>query len=298
MRRWWGASRRAAGMVADRPALWLPGALAWVVGIGWLALVIGVARPPSTAGLTFLGAGTFASGAWPWNAVAIGVGVLLLTLLAIALAAVAEAALLRGRRAAVLDVRALFVLGVIGATPLVAGLLLTAAAAVMVARVEFNAPRETLDPLVRTALRAAPVLLATIVATAAASSLTAAAARHAIAGVRIGRSLERGVRDLRLAGAAAIAHVSVMLVIRLAYLAGAAVLLRVLWAPIGERLVHGGIDASAALLLVGFVAIWLCLVLGGGALHAWGSVTWTGVLGTRVSGEGRSPEPMETIYRP
>ncbi len=92
MHRWWIASRSAAGIVADRPVLWLPGALAWVVGIGWLALIIGVARPPTTAGLTFLGAGIFASGAWPWNAVAIGLAVLIVTLIAIGLAAVAEAA--------------------------------------------------------------------------------------------------------------------------------------------------------------------------------------------------------------
>ena len=298
MHRWWVASRWAAGMVADRPALWLPGALAWVVGIGWLTLVIGVARPPSTAGLTFRGAGVFASGAWPWNAVAIGVGALLITLFAIALTAVAEAALLRGRRATALDVRRLFVLGVIGATPLVAGLLLTATAAVMVARVEFNAPRETLDPLVRTALRAAPVLLATIVAAAAASALTAAAARHALAGVKVGQSLQRGVRDLRLSGVAAVAHASVLLFTRLAYLAVGAVLLRVLWAPIGERVKHAGFDPAVALLLVGFVAIWLCLVLGGGALHAWGSVTWTRVLGSPVGGDGSSAEQMETVPRP
>ena len=106
------------------------------------------------------------------------------------------------------------------------------------------------------------------------------------------------LRDLRLSGVAAVAHASVLLFTRLAYLAVGAVLLRVLWAPIGERVEHAGFDPAVALLLVGFVAIWLCLVLGGGALHAWGSVTWTGVLGTRIGGEGRSAEQMETISRP
>ena len=32
------------------------------------------------------------------------------------------------------------------------------------------------------------------------------------------------------------------------------------------------------LLLVGFVAIWLCLVLAGGALHAWSAATWSRLL--------------------
>jgi hypothetical protein len=53
-----------------------------------------------------------------------------------------------------------------------------------------------------------------------------------------------------------------------------------------------GIDGPAALLLVGFVAIWLCLILGGGALHAWGSVSWTRILG--AAAEGSSPsQPVE-----
>ena len=278
MHRWWTASRAAAAIVADRPALWLPGALAWVVGIGWLALVIGVARAPNTAGLTFLGAGIFASGAWPWNAVAIGVGALLVTLAAMALAAAAEAALLRGRRATAVGVRRLFVLGVICAAPVAAALLLTATVAVMVARAEFNAPGETMDPVARTALGVAPLLLVTIVAAVAGGAVHAAAVRHAVEGAPIEASFRRGLRDLRVAGRRAVAHASALLIIRVAYLAIAAVLLRVLWAPIGERLKLAGLTSADALLLVGFVAIWLCLVLAGGALHAWGSSTWSRVL--------------------
>jgi hypothetical protein len=60
------------------------------------------------------------------------------------------------------------------------------------------------------------------------------------------------------------------------------VLVGVLWAPIGLGLGNGEpIDATVALLLVGFVAIWLCLVLAGGALHAWGSATWWTLLERR-----------------
>ena len=298
MQRWWAASRTAAGLVADRPALWLPGALAWVVGIGWLALVVGVARPPTTAGLTFLGAGIFASGAWPWNAVAIGSGALLVVLIALSLGAAAEAVLLRGPRATGLGVRRLFVLGLICSAPVLAGLLLSATAAVMVARVEFNAPRETVDPVARTALRVAPLLVATVVVAAAGAAMHAAAARRAMTGSPVDESLRRGLRDLRVAGVAALAQAVAVLLARVVYLAVAAVLLRVLWAPIGERVELAGIDPAAALLLVGFVAIWLCLVLGGGALHAWGSVSWTGVLGARIGGEGKSAERMETSTGP
>jgi hypothetical protein len=85
---------------------------------------------------------------------------------------------------------------------------------------------------------------------------------------------------------------------RLAFAGLAALLLRVLWAPIEERLALNGIDPAAMLLLVGFVAIWLCLVLAGGALHAWGSVSWTGVLGAGAIDRGASQDEMEPSTQP
>ena len=99
MHRWLTASAQAASHVADRSSLWLPGALAWMVTVGWLALIVGVATPPTVAELTFFGADTFTSGLWPWNGIAIVVVALLLIGLAIALDSVAEAVLLHGRRA-------------------------------------------------------------------------------------------------------------------------------------------------------------------------------------------------------
>ena len=78
-----------------------------------------------------------------------------------------------------------------------------------------------------------------------------------------------------------------------AYLVIATILMRVLWAPIAE-LIEGGaaIDLATILLLVGFVAIWLCLVLGGGAVHAWGSMTATLLLGGGTTGAA-SDRPQE-----
>ena len=49
MHRWLSASAQAASQVADRSSLWLPGALAWMVTVGWLALIVGVATPPTVA---------------------------------------------------------------------------------------------------------------------------------------------------------------------------------------------------------------------------------------------------------
>jgi hypothetical protein len=96
------------------------------------------------------------------------------------------------------------------------------------------------------------------------------------------------------AGRAAVLLAATLLLARVAYLALAAVLLRVLWAPVGVRLEGEGIGLAAMLLLVGFVAIWLCLVLGGGALHAWGSAAWTRVLLGAAGGRYRAEATKET----
>ena len=86
-------------------------------------------------------------------------------------------------------------------------------------------------------------------------------------------------------------------VARIGYLVVARVLLRVLWAPIEARLSGEGFGIAVVLLLVGFVAIWLCLVLAGGALHAWGSVSWTRLLEARGRDAG-AVAPMESRSRP
>jgi hypothetical protein len=73
----------------------------------------------------------------------------------------------------------------------------------------------------------------------------------------------------------------------------AGLLLAVLWAPIRAGLSGGGIlDLAGVLLLVGFVAIWLCLVLAGGAVHAWASVTATMLLGREGSRVADRPQEM------
>ena len=293
MRSWWTAAGWAAGLVADRPALWLPGALAWTVTVGWLVLVIGVARPPGTAELTFLGAGLYTSGAWPWNVLGLGGLLAGLAALAVLLGALGEAVLLRGRRASAGTVGRIAALTAIVATPVLVALLLLGIALVAVAPAEFNAPDSGADPLVRTLGGVLPVVAVVAVLFLAGSTLHAAAARPIAAGSGFVAALRTGIGDLRVAAPAAALHVLVTTTARLGYLALAATLLRVLWSPIGLQLDVGQIDAGVVLLLVGFVAIWLCLVLGGGALHAWGSVTWSRLLGARLQGPDGPIDRME-----
>jgi len=45
------------------------------------------------------------------------------------------------------------------------------------------------------------------------------------------------------------------------------------------------------------VAIWLCLVLAGGAVHAWGTLTWTRVLTSTEPDTWPSRHGMETRGR-
>jgi hypothetical protein len=296
MRAWADAVARAAAHVSDRPALWVTGGLAWVLTTGWLALVIGVARPPTLAELTFFGAGLFTSGAWPWNLVALvsaGVAVLVG---AATLVAMAEAFLLRPTGAWSKDVGRILLVALACAIPAALALVALGFAIAAVAPVEFNSPRDAGGTLLRIAARVAPLIIAFVLAVAVGSAFHAAAIRRLVRGGSVARALRRAPGDLARAGWSALAQAAFMTVIGIAFLVAAALTLRVLWAPIGVRLGDGGFDPAAAFLLVGFVTIWLCLVLGGGALHALGSASWTRVLGAAVEA---MPEPtgLETPER-
>src|SRR5688500_438600 len=183
MRRWLNAVRSAADAVAERPGLWLPGALAWVATIGWLAFVIGVATPPTVAELTFLGARIVGSGMWPWNLVAFAAAASLVIVLAFVLAAAGEAALLPGRRASLAAVARMAAIGLICAVPTLIACGATFAAFASIARGEFNAPEPGAGPLVRTAARLAPFMVVIVVTAAAGAAVHAAAVRRAIAGL-------------------------------------------------------------------------------------------------------------------
>ena len=292
MRAWLGAVADAAARVADRPELWVPGALAWVASVGWLALLAGVARPPTVAELTFFGAGIVRSGAWPWNLV-LGLAVAFAIVgAAILLAAAGESVLLRGGRFSGRAVGRAFGIGVACAVPAVVAVGAFLAALPGAAQAEFNAPETSGGPLLRTLLRLAPFGVAVLVAGVVGGAVHAAAIRAPADGVV--DALRVAPPRLVSAGSRAVLHAVALAVVRIGFVALAAILLRVLWAPIGVRLESGGFDLGAVLLLLGFVAIWLCLVLAGGALHAWGSAAWTALVGRRV----REPDASARTERP
>jgi len=277
MRRWLSSASASARLVSEWPALWLPGALAWVVSIGWIPLLVAVARPPSQAELTFLGARIVTSGAWPWNAVVIVALVATVVLAAFTVVASANAVLIglvEERTASTADALRLLRIALAAAVPGAVVLVLLLVIAASVAPGAFNAPEaEGGGPVLSMVVSLAPIVIGL------ASVILLGAAFAAVASRTDGlRTAWRGLVRLGAAGwAQALCGTGVHAV----FLLLAGLLLVVLWAPIGAQLAVGGdLDLATGLLLVGFVAIWLCLVLLGGALHAWSAATWSRLLAT------------------
>jgi hypothetical protein len=297
VRRWSSAAAGSLREVADRPLLWLPGALAWLTTIGWIPFVLAVVSPPSVAELTYLGSRFWTSGMWPWNAVLVAAGAVALAVVALSLASAANAVLLAagGRRpASTHDAGSLLVLALLGAVPVAFCALAIAVGVIAVGPAEFNRPQSETSPILRIAARLAPLLGFSGLLALVASTLAGLAGRGAIRRGDPAAGLAAVPGLVRRAGTAGSVHLAAAAAVGIGYLALTGLLLGVLWEPIAAGLASGaGIDLPAGLLLVGFVAIWLCLVLAGGVVHAWASMTASALLGDGVGGP--VPErPQET----
>ncbi len=169
--------------------------------------------------------------------------------------------------------------------PVAIGVLAIAIALIGIAPGEFNRPQVEPGPVLRTTLRLAPLIVFTGVVAIVASTLAGLAGRAAIRSRSVAAGLAAVPSQVRGAGRGGLVHLAVAVAIDAAYLVFATLLLSVLWAPFAALQAAGAsFDLAGALLLVGFVTIWLCLVLGGGAVHAWGSMTATLLLGGRTTG--------------
>ena len=297
----WLANAVAAGrLVADRADLWLPGALSAIAFLGWLPLAVAVVPPPDVAGLTFFGADLATSGAYPWNVVLLGASILFGVLTACLLVAVGEAALQRSLRTVWGDheragrdgddrhdghgdslsgeAAVTFIVILVALLPAAVVTMVLAIAVVAVAPGEFQSPDIGGPVLVRVAGAVAPLLLLLAAAVLVGQVVGSAAQRRATGphAEHLGPALVHAAGDLRaraprLFGVAAVTMVALAVLLALSTL-----LLRVLWAPIEASLGAGGLsDPQTVLLLVGFVAIWLCLVLAAGVVFAWASAWWS-----------------------
>ena len=277
MRRWLAAARLAF-RVAERPSSWIPGGLAWVATLGWLSLVVAVVPPPSQSALTYFGAGMRTSGAWPLNLVLLLGGVMLTVAVAATLVAAGNAALIgqvEDRDVDGADVGRLMGAAVLFSLPALAAVGIALIAFAAMAPAEFNRGGAASDPVARTLARVAPLVAAAAVLAAASSILGGVAGRISVRRRSLAAGVVHAPAAARRLGAAGAIHGVVSLLAAVGYVVMATMLIGVLWAPIGVRLAAGEAgDPATVVLLVAFVAIWLCLILGGGALHAWSTATW------------------------
>jgi hypothetical protein len=296
MPRWLAAATSALSHVSETPTLWVPGALTWVASVGWIPFVVAVVRVPTQSELTYFGAGMQTSGLWPLNLVLIAAGVVVVVTLAVGLVAVGNAALdamLRDRPFLAANAGQRFVTSLIGVLPVALVVFVLLVATIAVAPAEFNRPQADPGPVLRILGRLMPLLVLGAVVVVSTAALAGLAGRAATEAGSVAGGLAGLPAMLRRAGRAGVVHITVTAVAGTAFLVLSGILVNVLWAPIGAGLLADDtIDAAAVLLLVGFVAIWLCLVLVGGALHAWGSATWSSLLHPRAT-EGWPGHPQE-----
>jgi hypothetical protein len=291
----------AARLATERVDMWLPGALGALTYLAWQPLVITVGTVPRTSDLAFLGAGLLSSGLFPVNVFLIATIAALGVLIACLIAAFAEASLLRATglatpgRSMTRELEVTFSVMLVAALPAVAvgAALISGAAAVGPA--EFGAPDLGVPLALRMALRLAPLLAAFALLAWLGQALGAVALRRAVGptALPVGEAVKAALRDLfqqplRRLGLALTSFLTDLLAVGLAV-----ALLHALWAPIGAELAGGQLVSPAALLLlVGFVATWLVVILAFGALHVWFSSWWSLEVGAVPGGED-APESLE-----
>lgn len=281
---WLGNAAVAARLAADRGDLWLPGALGACTYLAWLPLVVTVAAAPRTSDLAFLGAGLLSSELFPLNVLLIATVAALGVLVACLIAALAEASLLRAAglgtqgRSLTRELEVIFSVMLVALLPAVAVGAAVISGVAAVAPAEFGAPDLGVPLALRIALRLAPLLAAFGLLAWLGQAFGALALRRATGpgALPVGEALRAALRELvhqpmRRLGLALTSFAADLLAVGLAV-----ALLRVLWAPIDAELAGGQlVSPSALLLLVGFVAIWLALILAFGALHVWVSTWWS-----------------------
>lgn len=295
MRRWLGAAGAAARLVSNRAELWIPGALAALAFVGWLPLVLAIVPLPDASDLEFFGENLYSSGAWPWNVLLLSVAALFGILTLCLGVALGEAALQRGLRPLLDELpdsgerhapeetltgeaAVTFVVFLVALLPAAAAVMALAIGIAAVAPGEYQSPDIGGPVLLRIGREVAPLIALVLLFVLLGQAFGSSAQRRAV-GPRpepLAGAFANAARDVRRRPLALLGTAAVTLLALVALTVLGTLLLRVLWAPIGASLRAGDMGSPpTALLLVGFVAIWLCLILAAGALHAWASAWWS-----------------------
>lgn len=298
----WAGGLLAAGRVAsDHGELWLPAALATMSSIGWLPFVLAVVPLPSDGDLAFFASSLVLAPSFPLNVVLPAVALVSAILAATLLSATGEAVLLRAinrlrgippaRRPIDDETARFWLIRLVASIPalVVGGVLLAMIAAVGPG--EYQSPDLGRGPLLlRIAADVWPLILLEVGAIALGRAFAVGALRASVRpGVSIREALVSGLRDLLRHPRPAIAYGVTLTAALVAWLLVTWGLLRLLWIPIGRHAQDGTLLTPVSVaLLVGFVAIWLCLVAGAGVLHAWSSAWWS-----LAPAEGASDLPQD-----
>jgi hypothetical protein len=278
VRDWLGGGLAAARVATGRADLWVPGAMVSFAFAGWAVFLAVVSSPPDEGDALFVGVGLAASPWWPWNVVALlaavlsGLGTMLL---AVAFGEVALLMRLSDERHGVpLSVpRAAGRLGLAAVPVLIlASVLLWVSAPAFLDA--FGDPDPSTPYLVRVIGITWPALLALAAAASVAQAWGALALRlpWPVALPTLRHRAHRVIPQAMLT-------MAVFLVGQLLTV----VALSAVWDPLSGRLAEGGLsEPSTAVLLLGFVWIWLLLVILAGVVQAWISAWWTEELAPRA----------------
>jgi hypothetical protein len=286
---WLGRGALAARLTADRPTLWVSGAVGALAYAGWLPIALVVGSAPKTSDFAFLGADLYTSPLFPFNVLFLAFLFSLAVVIACTLAALGEAVLLRqlgeapAGRPLGREVGMLLSVIVVAALPVAVAVGAAALGLASIAPAAFTSPDIGGPLLVRLAGQLALYLIALAAALLVGQAWGACAMRRAVADPppSLWAALIGGLRDVvgrpgRRIGLALLGTFADLIAILLAV-----AVLRILWSPIEGRLASGSpLDLAALPLLLGFVTIWLVLVLVAGSLHTWVSTWWSLELST------------------
>jgi hypothetical protein len=296
--RGWAALRIAG----ERSDLWPAGALGWLVFVGWLPLLLVVA-PPDAEGIEAFGVSMYLSQSFPLNVALLAAAAVAGFAALCLLAAAAEVAIEQSADPAASHPPAgrvtlsAFAIVLVAAVPVVAAAGLAMGGVLAVAPAEYLSADLATPVLLRIVARLLPQLGVLLVVLLLMQTLGGTALRMAF--TRPGRPATATLaaafraivaRPLRPLGVAIAG-----LLVDAATVAISVPVLGVLWSPISTGLGDGlRSRPETILLLLGFVAVWLGLLLAAGALHVAISAWWAMEVGTGVRVAGAAGDLAAT----
>jgi hypothetical protein len=284
-------ARTAAALTTDHPDLWAPGALAQTAFLGWLPFMLAIVAMPSLGDLGFFWSSMALAPSFPLNLLILAGAVTLSAVAASVLVATGEAALQRGvlnllgqgtapvptPRSLDEDAARLWLAQLVAGLPALAGAAALLTAVGLAAPGDYQSPDLGVPFALRLARDVWPFIVAEVLLVVAGQAYGATLQRALIGARRsLCRAIGAAARDLVRHAIRRVGLVLAGDLLLAAWLPATWALLAVLWAPIGRSLLGGELlESGSALLLVGFVAIWICLLAAGGALQAWVSTLWS-----------------------